>query len=221
MAQENLHMLKRLQEKTSSYNFNKYEKEYNKAQYYKRSLCAFPSIDFYKTKRSTSLAGTPAYTPYNSQNNYYPMYASKMLNINSRKKKFEEFNYEDFVDIKPISKKDKNKKNEEKNKKNENKDKKENLKDENKNNIDKNEEENKNKDKNNEKENNNENEKKNEENKKNKEENENNKEETKEIENNKENEKIDENKNKEEIKEKEENNKQHAEHNEKKRRKYK
>ena len=32
MAQENLHMLKRLSEKTSHYNFNKYEKEYDKAQ---------------------------------------------------------------------------------------------------------------------------------------------------------------------------------------------
>ena len=141
MAQENLHMLKRLQEKTSNYDFNKYEKEYNKAQYYKRSLCAFPSIDFYKSKRSTSLAGNTIYTPYNSQNNYYPMYASKMLKINSRKKKFEEFNYEDFADIRPISKKDKNNKNDEKNNdKKENKQMKDDIKEENKNNIDKNDE---------------------------------------------------------------------------------
>ena len=134
MAQENLHMLKRLQEKTSNYDFNKYEKEYNKAQYYKRSLCAFPSIDFYKTKRSTSLAGNSLYSPYNSQNNYYPTYASKMLNINSRKKKFEEFNYEDFADIRPISKKDKkeNKNKEQIKEKNENKENKEDLKEENK-----------------------------------------------------------------------------------------
>ena len=74
MAQENFHMLKRLQERTSNYDFNKYEKEYNKAQNYKRPLRAFPFVDFYKTKRSISLDGNTIYTPYNSQNNYYHMY---------------------------------------------------------------------------------------------------------------------------------------------------
>jgi hypothetical protein len=107
MAQENLHMLKRLQEKTSHYNFYKYEKEYNKAQYYKRSHCAFPSIDFYKTQRTSSFGGNYAYTPYNSQNNYYPTITSKFFNVNSRKKRFEDFHYEDFADIAVNSKKKK------------------------------------------------------------------------------------------------------------------
>ena len=35
MAQENLHMLKRLSQKTSCYDFSKYKKEYDQAPYYK------------------------------------------------------------------------------------------------------------------------------------------------------------------------------------------
>ena len=58
MAQENLYMFKRLKEKTSHYDFGKYDKEYDQAQYYKRSHCTLlPSIDFSKTKRNFSLGG--------------------------------------------------------------------------------------------------------------------------------------------------------------------
>ena len=48
MAQENLYMFKRLKEKTSHYDFGKYDKEYDQAQYYKRSHCTLlPSIELY------------------------------------------------------------------------------------------------------------------------------------------------------------------------------
>ena len=138
MAQENLHMLKRLQEKTSHYNFYKYEKDYDRAQYYKRSHCAFPSIDFYKTQRANSFGVKSPYSPYNSQNNYFPNVTPKVFIVNSRKKRFEDFHYEDFADIKTISKKDKldnnKKKKEENNKKKEKNEKNE----ENKNKVDNN-----------------------------------------------------------------------------------
>ena len=228
MAQENLHMLKRLQEKTSHYNFYKYEKEYNKAQYYKRSHCAFPSIDFYKTQRTSSFGGNYAYTPYHSQNNYYPTITSKFFNVNSRKKRFEDFHYEDFADIVVNSKKIKieckdkkkeDKKKQEKkkaDKKNESKD----INDDNQNNNDKQVEENNNKDNNqdNDKNINNQEAQKDEENKnedkikeENKEENEKNKEnnQTKKNEENEkkvENEKNDENKSNENLKKEEEKN---------------
>ena len=65
MAQENLHMLKRLTEKTSCYNFNKYQKEYDQAQYYKRTHCAFPSIDFFKTQKSASFGDNYVCTSLN------------------------------------------------------------------------------------------------------------------------------------------------------------
>ena len=54
VAQENQHMLKRIQERGSFYNVSKWEKDYEKSQYYKRNHCIFPSIDFYKTQRGSS-----------------------------------------------------------------------------------------------------------------------------------------------------------------------
>ena len=54
VAQENQHMLKRIQERGSFYNVSKWEKDYEKSQYYKRNHCIFPSIDFYKTQRGNS-----------------------------------------------------------------------------------------------------------------------------------------------------------------------
>lgn len=112
MAQENLHMLKRLTEKTSCYDFYKYEKEYNKAQYYKRSLCVFPSIDFYKTRSSSFGKNNYCMTPCSQQNNYFPMTTTNMYNTNPKKKRFEDFHYEDFINVKTKKedKKDKNNK---------------------------------------------------------------------------------------------------------------
>ena len=91
MAQENLHMLKRLTEKTSYYDFYKYEKDYNKAQYYKRSHCMFPSIDFYKTRSNSFGNNNIGVSPFNTpKNNFYPMTTNLFHNI-TKKKKFEEF----------------------------------------------------------------------------------------------------------------------------------
>lgn len=46
VAQENQHLFKRLQERSSFYDVSKWEKDYEKAQYYKQNHCVFPSIDF-------------------------------------------------------------------------------------------------------------------------------------------------------------------------------
>ena len=54
IAQENLYMLKRLNEKTSCYSVDKWFKDYEASQYYKRNHCQYPSIDFYKTQRYNS-----------------------------------------------------------------------------------------------------------------------------------------------------------------------
>ena len=56
VAQENQHMLKRIQERGSFYNVSKWEKDYEKSQYYKRNHCIFPSIDFYKTQRANNFS---------------------------------------------------------------------------------------------------------------------------------------------------------------------
>ena len=70
MAQENLYMFKRLKEKTSYYDFGKFDKEYDKAQYYKRSHCSLlPSIDFSKNRRYFSLGNNRRINTNNNYNN--------------------------------------------------------------------------------------------------------------------------------------------------------
>ena len=51
VAQENLYMLKRLNERTSFYNVEKWNKDYEVSQYYKKNLCLYSPIDFNKTQR--------------------------------------------------------------------------------------------------------------------------------------------------------------------------
>ena len=126
-------MFKRLKEKTSYYDFSKYDKEYDQAQYYKRSHCSLlPSIDFNRNKRTISI-GLKNRTLYNSlfnvnnsnsfnninisksnnftsPRNYY--YGNKnqeqnLFNNNLYKKTLEELKYEDFLDNKNIDKKEK------------------------------------------------------------------------------------------------------------------
>ena len=86
MAQENLHMFKRLKEKTSYYDFEKYDKEYEQAQYYKRSHCSYlPSIDFNKHKRKVPLHSknqSLRYANYDYMNNYNYTYNINNTNNN-------------------------------------------------------------------------------------------------------------------------------------------
>ena len=76
MAQENLHMFKRLKEKSSCYDFNKYDKEYDQSQYYKKFRCSFlPSINFNKNKRKGPMPTKKNFLyqsnyDYINQNNY-------------------------------------------------------------------------------------------------------------------------------------------------------
>ena len=54
LAKENYNIYQRLNSKNSSYTLNKHLKDYEKAQYYKKNHCKYPSIDFYRTSKSTS-----------------------------------------------------------------------------------------------------------------------------------------------------------------------
>ena len=51
VAQENLFMLKRLNERTSFYNVDKWNKDYETSQIYKKNHCMYTPIDFNKTQR--------------------------------------------------------------------------------------------------------------------------------------------------------------------------
>ena len=106
VAQENLYMLKRINEKTSFYNVNKWNKEYEASQYYKNSHCQFPSIDFYKTQRASSFYKT--YTTslsessngsFFNKNKYKTMNqtSNSFRNSKKKKKKFQDFTYHDLI----------------------------------------------------------------------------------------------------------------------------
>lgn len=54
LAQENLFILKRLLSKESEYNTQKLEKDFQKYQKYKKSICHYPSINFYNSKNANA-----------------------------------------------------------------------------------------------------------------------------------------------------------------------
>jgi hypothetical protein len=77
VAQENQHMLKRIQERSSFYNVDKWERDYQKNQYYKKNHCVFPCIDFYRTQkaggagyRQASFPQKKKYATYNDHFDY-------------------------------------------------------------------------------------------------------------------------------------------------------
>ena len=51
VALENLNIYNRLNSKYSTYNLKNHLRDYDKAQYYKKNHCKFPSIDFYRTSK--------------------------------------------------------------------------------------------------------------------------------------------------------------------------
>ena len=52
VALENLQIYNRLNSKRGSYTLKNHLKDYEKAQYYKKNYCKFPSIDFYRTSKA-------------------------------------------------------------------------------------------------------------------------------------------------------------------------
>ena len=107
VAQENLYMLKRLNERTSVYNVDKWNRDYEASQYYKRSHCQYPSIDFYKTQKCSSFGNmlNNGRKNNNSKNNFYSKtqyskngfnYTNNITNKSKKRKKFEDFSYRDL-----------------------------------------------------------------------------------------------------------------------------
>ena len=79
VAQENLFMLKRLNERTSFYNVDKWKKDYEVSQYYKRSHCQYPSIDFYKTQKYESLYNNNVLTEFPKSSSRKKLMSKKVL----------------------------------------------------------------------------------------------------------------------------------------------
>ena len=108
VAQENLYMLKRLNEKTSFYNVEKMKQDYEISQYYKKNHCLHPPIDFNKTQKNGSNFGITtkkffSKNHYSSMNNFDCKYKVGKICL-KKKKKFEDFNYRDLdLDVKNYS----------------------------------------------------------------------------------------------------------------------
>ena len=96
IAQENLFMLKRLREKTSCFNNKKWKEDYIKSQSYKKNRCEFTPIDFTMTTKKSRI---------NENNIQFTDYArikfnktiSGHLRKNKIRKRFEEFDYREFL----------------------------------------------------------------------------------------------------------------------------
>ena len=116
VAQENLYMLKRLNERTSFYNVDKWNKDYEASQYYKKNHCLYSPIDFNKTQRyggfnsgALSVGNKTATTrkKFFSKTHYAGMGTDDssmkrgFATSNRKRKKFEDFNYRDLeLDLK-------------------------------------------------------------------------------------------------------------------------
>ena len=114
VAQENLFMLKRLNERTSFYNVEKWNKDYEISQVYKRNHCLYAPIDFNKTQRYGGYGntwglgknqGSNSYTTrkqffskthYSGNGNWEIPDNKRVANSTKKRKKFEDFNYRDL-----------------------------------------------------------------------------------------------------------------------------
>ena len=101
VAQENLFMLKRLSERTSFYNVEKWNQDYEASQYYKKNHCLHPPIDFNKTQKYGSGKWSSTRKKFFSKTHYASMgdldAKNKVSKISLKKKKrFEDYNYRDL-----------------------------------------------------------------------------------------------------------------------------
>ena len=101
VAQENLFMLKRLSERTSFYNVEKWNQDYEASQYYKKNHCLHPPIDFNKTQKYGSNKWNSTRKKFFSKTHYASMgdldAKNKVSKMSLKKKKrFEDYNYRDL-----------------------------------------------------------------------------------------------------------------------------
>ena len=83
VAIENHNIFKRLNAKKGFYNYKNQLRDYEKAQYYKKNYCKFPSIDFYRTRKSNTGNLCPIFN-YCTFNNYKKI-NNKFINEVSKK----------------------------------------------------------------------------------------------------------------------------------------
>ena len=99
-------MLKRLNEKTSFYNVDKWNKDYETSQYYKKNHCLYSPIDFSKTNKCEGSSIIKLTKKKFFNKTHYastgklefvpPPIINNVPKSTRRRKKFEDFNYRDL-----------------------------------------------------------------------------------------------------------------------------
>ena len=99
-------MLKRLNEKTSFYNVDKWNKDYETSQYYKKNHCLYSPIDFSKTNKyegssiikltKKKFFNKTHYASTGKLEFVPPPIINNVPKSTRRRKKFEDFNYRDL-----------------------------------------------------------------------------------------------------------------------------
>lgn len=82
MEQDNQFMLKRLIDKPSCYDKNEWIRDFEKSQNYKRNICVFPSIKFYKETEQDKIMMNASSSPKNLEANN--PYDPKQLQLRSK-----------------------------------------------------------------------------------------------------------------------------------------
>ena len=85
LAKENYTIYQRLNAKNSSYTINSHLRDYEKAQYYKKNYCKYPSIDFYRTSKSSSFCPIFNYCTFNNYNNINIEFENEYIKKNNFK----------------------------------------------------------------------------------------------------------------------------------------
>ena len=88
LAQENLFMLKRLLEKTSSINNFKLMKDYEKNQEYKNNICFYPSINFFSNNNNKPIIQSFYFNDDKNKKSFPSIYKTKSFQYNKRKTYF-------------------------------------------------------------------------------------------------------------------------------------
>ena len=97
LARENFNIYQRLNAKNSSYTLNSHLRDYEKNQYYKKNYCKYPSIDFYRTSKSSNSCSIFNYCTFNNYNHInnefaYEQNKKKYRTIHKNKSVSEIFN---------------------------------------------------------------------------------------------------------------------------------
>ena len=85
VARENFCIYQRLNSKNSNYTLNNHLRDYEKSQYYKKNVCKYNSIDFYRTSKASSFSSIFNYCTFNNYESIKNELLNESFNKNNSK----------------------------------------------------------------------------------------------------------------------------------------